>query len=64
MLKPMVWGLIRMALKLILNCSKVKDIQLVFLKNPNEIKLFEINKSGFGAMVSWITVDNLSKVRL
>jgi putative endonuclease len=36
---------------------------LVFLKDPKEIKPFEINKSGFGAMVAWITVDNLNKVK-
>lgn len=36
---------------------------LVFLKDPKQVKPFTINKSGFGAMASWITVDNLNKVK-
>jgi ASC-1-like (ASCH) protein len=36
---------------------------LVFLKNPTEIMPFKINKSGFGAMSAWITVDSISKIR-
>ena len=37
---------------------------LVFLKDPKEVKPFEIDKTGFGAMSSWITVDNLDKIRV
>lgn len=36
---------------------------LIFLKNPQEIKPFEIDKTGFGAMSAWITVDDISKIR-
>lgn len=36
---------------------------LVFLKNPKEIKPFEIDKTGFGIMSAWISVDNLSKIK-
>ena len=36
---------------------------LIFLKNPVEIKPFEIDKTGFGAMSSWITIDDISKIR-
>ncbi len=36
---------------------------LVFLKDTEEIKPFEIDKSGFGAMAAWITVDNLDVVK-
>ena len=36
---------------------------LIFLKNPQEIKPFEIDKTGFGAMSAWITVDNISKIK-
>lgn len=36
---------------------------LVFLKNPREIEPFEINKTGFGMMSAWITVDNISKIK-
>ena len=32
---------------------------LIFLKNPKIIKPFEINKKGFGAMASWLTVKNI-----
>ena len=37
---------------------------LIFLRNPTEIKPFEINKTGFGAMSAWITVDSISKIRV
>lgn len=36
---------------------------LVFLSHPKEIKPFEINKSGFGAMAAWITVASLDKIK-
>jgi ASC-1-like (ASCH) protein len=36
---------------------------LVFLKNPQKIKPFDINKTGFGAMSAWITVDKISKIK-
>ena len=36
---------------------------LIFLRNPVAIDHFEIDKSGFGAMSAWITVDNVTKIR-
>lgn len=36
---------------------------LIFLKNPQKIKPFEINKNGFGMMSAWITVSNINKIR-
>jgi len=36
---------------------------LVFLKNPQEIKPFEIDKTGFGIMSAWITVNNVLKIK-
>ncbi|OGM89698.1 hypothetical protein A3J77_01720 [Candidatus Wolfebacteria bacterium RBG_13_41_7] len=36
---------------------------LIFLKNPTEIRLFDIDKTGFGAMSAWITVGNISKIK-
>lgn len=36
---------------------------LIFLTNPKKIKPFEIDKTGFGAMAAWITVDNISKIK-
>ena len=36
---------------------------LIFLKNPQEIKPFEIDKTGFGMMSAWITIDNISKIK-
>ncbi len=40
-----------------------KYCMLIFLKNPQEIKPFEIDKTGFGAMSAWITVDDISKIK-
>ena len=40
-----------------------KYVILIELKNPIEIDPFEINKSGFGAMTAWITVDDISKIK-
>lgn len=36
---------------------------LIFIKNPNKIKPFEIDKTGYGAMSAWITVDNIFKIK-
>jgi len=36
---------------------------LIFFKNPKKIKPFNINKSGYGAMASWICVENISKIK-
>jgi len=36
---------------------------LIFLKNPQKIQPFEIDKSGFGAMSAWISVDNVSRIK-
>lgn len=40
-----------------------KYCMLIFLKNPQEIEPFEINKTGFGIMSAWITVDSISKIK-
>lgn len=40
-----------------------KYCMLLFLKNPQEIKPFEIDKKGFGAMSAWIMVDTISKIK-
>lgn len=36
---------------------------LVFLKNPQRIKPFNINKAGFGAMAAWISVNDINKLK-
>ncbi|HLD15851.1 MAG TPA: hypothetical protein VJB94_04715 [Candidatus Nanoarchaeia archaeon] len=36
---------------------------LIFLKNPEKIKTFNINKKGFGIMSAWITVENINKIK-
>ncbi len=36
---------------------------LIFLKNPIKIKPFDIDKTGFGAMSAWITVDRVDKIK-
>ena len=40
-----------------------KYCMLIFLKNPQKIKPFEIDKTGFGAMSAWITLDDISKIK-
>lgn len=37
---------------------------LVFIKNPQRIEPFEIDKSGFGAMAAWLCVENVEKIKL
>jgi len=41
---------------------KYKYITLIFLKNVEEIKPFDIDKSGFGNACAWITVDDIRKI--
>lgn len=36
---------------------------LIFLKNPQKIEPFEINKKGFGLMSAWISVDNINIIK-
>ena len=36
---------------------------LVFLKNVEKIEPFEINKSGFGIMSAWISVESIPKIK-
>ena len=36
---------------------------LVFLENIHEIPPFFINKTGFGMMCAWISIDNLGKIK-
>ncbi len=40
-----------------------KYCMLIFLKNPQEIKPFEIDKTGFGTMSAWITIDDISEIK-
>ncbi|OGF27489.1 hypothetical protein A2331_00825 [Candidatus Falkowbacteria bacterium RIFOXYB2_FULL_34_18] len=37
---------------------------LIFLKNPQRIKPFEIDKSGFGAMSAWISVEDVNLIKV
>ncbi len=37
---------------------------LIFLKNPQKIRPFEIDKTGFGMMCAWICVDNIGKIKM
>jgi len=36
---------------------------LIFLKNPQKIKPFEIYKSVFGAMSAWISIDDVNRIK-
>lgn len=35
---------------------------LIFLKNPQKITPFNINKKGFGAMAAWLAVDSIKEI--
>jgi len=40
-----------------------KYCMLIFLKNPQKVQPFEIDKSGFGAMSAWISVDDVNRIK-
>jgi ASC-1-like (ASCH) protein len=47
--------------------SWVKDkryCSLIYLKNPEQIKPFNINKKGFGTGAAWLTVEKIEKLRM
>ncbi|MBI2151695.1 hypothetical protein HYU21_03160 [Candidatus Woesearchaeota archaeon] len=35
----------------------------IFLKNPEQIYPFEIDKSGFGSMSAWISVEDIKQIK-
>ncbi len=37
---------------------------LIFLGNPQKIASFNINKTGYGAMAAWITLDDIDKIKI
>ncbi|KYK26679.1 hypothetical protein AYK26_07275 [Euryarchaeota archaeon SM23-78] len=37
---------------------------LVFLKNPKKIKSFNIDKTGFGMMSAWISIDDVDEIKI
>jgi ASC-1-like (ASCH) protein len=37
---------------------------IIFLKDPQNIKPFDIDKKGFGAMSSWLIVDDVNKIKI
>jgi len=46
--------------------SRLKDKKycvLVFLKNVQKIMPFNIDKTGFGLMAAWLTVDDIGKIK-
>ena len=36
---------------------------LMFLKNPQKVTPFKVNKRGFGTMASWICVEDINKLK-
>ncbi|MCC7552045.1 ASCH domain-containing protein [Candidatus Micrarchaeota archaeon] len=36
---------------------------LIFLKKPKKIKSFEIDKTGYGNMTAWISIENINKIK-
>lgn len=43
--------------------QKYNYITLIFLKNVQEIQPFEVDKTGYGLMAAWITVENIQKLK-
>jgi len=41
-----------------------KYCMLIFLKNPTEIEPFEIDKTGFGMMSSWVSIDDINRIKV
>ena len=37
---------------------------LIFLKNPEQVKPFDINKKGFGNATAWLCVNNINKIKM
>jgi len=37
---------------------------LVFLKRPQKIVPFEINKKGFGSQTAWLTIDDINQIKI
>lgn len=37
---------------------------LIFLKDPQKIEPFDINKSGFGNMAAWMCVEDINAIKL
>lgn len=40
-----------------------KYCMLIFLKNPQKIEPFEIDKKGFGAMAAWICTEDVNRIK-
>jgi hypothetical protein len=46
--------------------THVKDkrlVTLIFLKDIQQVPPFHIDKTGFGMMAAWLTVDSISRIR-
>ncbi len=41
-----------------------KRCMLIFLKKPQAVKPFEIDKKGYGMMSAWLCVNNIKNIRL
>ncbi|MCL5003983.1 MAG: ASCH domain-containing protein [Patescibacteria group bacterium] len=37
---------------------------LIFLKNPQKVIPFNINKKGFGSMAAWVTADDIRDIKV
>ncbi len=43
--------------------QKYNYITLIFLKNVQEIQPFEIDKTGYGMMAAWITIEDIQELK-
>lgn len=43
--------------------KKKNYCMLIFLKYPEKIEPFKIDKKGFGAMAAWLCVDDINKIK-
>lgn len=45
------------------NCKSKNYCILIFLKDVEEIKPFDIDKTGFGNAAAWITINNIDNIK-
>ena len=48
----------------ILNKKDKRYCILIWLKKPQKIKPFKIDKTGYGTGSAWLTVDNINLIRI
>jgi hypothetical protein len=49
----------------VLNYIQNKNYAIfIYFDSVKEIKPFNVNKTGFGSMTAWITINNINKIKI